>query len=561
MDAQFAILSGQTATTGNGQSAASPAENGDFDVLLAAANGVMPVAPVQPVSGRSAMPTPHAKGPQSSPSSAAPAIAGSGGAPNAGSLSAGTESILTAIGTNGLPASASGLAAAGGMPASGQQGVPAIETQILAAQSGQPTQQTAQPGAQLNAVPMADGSANAGVSQLAASSQPAASAADLALAVTGMPNAPAAQAAAALPQGTNGVESAATSSGSKLPSALPSAAKISAAPTAGSPAGTLNKNAAGLDVAVQTAAVGGELPPSALAPQTPPSLTGAPVPYETVILPALQPEAGVQARRAADGGLTPPLPKTATPGQAKAALPAASAASSSAAISVSLPKAAPALPQQAVTPDVLPQTAMDDAAASKTLPDGRATAPISTDTQSQPADTDADGIELGQARSAETARAAERPGTAAGSARFTPANAGTLAAQIAAKFQNGERRFEIRMDPPELGRVAVRMQVGHDNRVHAVLSADRPETLQDMRQHVRELERALNEAGLELGEDGLSFELSQDREDTPNEHAGGSAFSDLSLVEDRAGDVVAALPASELYGFRLASSGGVDIRL
>lgn len=571
MDAQFAILTGQTATTGNGLTAASPADSGDFDVLLAAASGVAPVAPVQPITGRSGMPAPQVKASQSNPSAAGSALSGNASTPIAGSASAGAESVAAASTANGLPASASGLAAAqsglaaaSGAGVSGQTSVPASPPPVLASQAGQLVEQSiGQTGAQLHATGKAGVSTNAGMTGLGAGSQAA-------LAASGAPDAVSAQAATALPQGTLGVEPAMTGAGSKTLNAMTSAASVSATPIAGAPggknnqgnpAGTANKNAAAMQAPVPTAADKAASSLSAATPQTSPTMPGTPTPSETAALPIVQPEAGVQARRAADGGLTIPLPKSATHGQAKTSAPAASASGSSPALSGAMPKAAPALPQQAATPDLMPQSTIDDARAGKIMPDGRAAAPIFSETQSQPLGPDADGIELGQTRAAETARAAERPGTAAGSARFTPANAGALAAQIAAKFQNGERRFEIRMDPPELGRVAVRMQVGHDNRVQAVLSADRPETLQDMRQHIRELERALNEAGLELGEDGLSFELSQERDDTPNEHSGASAFSDLSLVEDRAGDVLAALPPRELYGFRLASSGGVDIRL
>lgn len=108
------------------------------------------------------------------------------------------------------------------------------------------------------------------------------------------------------------------------------------------------------------------------------------------------------------------------------------------------------------------------------------------------------------------------------------------------------------------------MNVSNDNRVQAILSAERPETLQDMRQHMRELERALNEAGLDLDENGLSFELSQgDGGEADSGHSAfaGTAYTELNFAEDASGDITAAAPPVELYGFNLARSGGVDVRL
>ncbi len=94
-----------------------------------------------------------------------------------------------------------------------------------------------------------------------------------------------------------------------------------------------------------------------------------------------------------------------------------------------------------------------------------------------------------------------------------------------------------------------------------MLSAERPETLNDLRQYARELERALEEAGLQLENDSLSFELSQGEEDQDQTPQGSGRFSRLEFAEDLAGSVTAAAPPQELYGFRLSARSGVDIRL
>jgi len=81
-----------------------------------------------------------------------------------------------------------------------------------------------------------------------------------------------------------------------------------------------------------------------------------------------------------------------------------------------------------------------------------------------------------------------------------------LALRIAARSMEGAKRFDIRLDPPELGRIEVRLEVAEGGRSHAQLSADRPQTLELLQRDARMLERALRDAGLDLG-GGLSFSL------------------------------------------------------
>jgi flagellar hook-length control protein FliK len=84
-----------------------------------------------------------------------------------------------------------------------------------------------------------------------------------------------------------------------------------------------------------------------------------------------------------------------------------------------------------------------------------------------------------------------------------------VAMQLSKAVQNGIDRLTIRLDPAELGKVEVKMEVGHDGRVMALVSAERPETLEALRQDSRALEKALQEAGLKTDEDSLNFSLNQ----------------------------------------------------
>lgn len=90
---------------------------------------------------------------------------------------------------------------------------------------------------------------------------------------------------------------------------------------------------------------------------------------------------------------------------------------------------------------------------------------------------------------------------------------------IAAQVHEGTRRFEIRLDPAELGRVDIRLDIDADGSVRAHLIVERPGTLQNLQQDAPKLEQALASAGASLDQGGLSFSLKQEQPGTPPHHA------------------------------------------
>jgi len=92
-----------------------------------------------------------------------------------------------------------------------------------------------------------------------------------------------------------------------------------------------------------------------------------------------------------------------------------------------------------------------------------------------------------------------------------------LAVQIAAKFDDGNKQFDIRLDPKELGRVDVKLTIDDQGRAQAHLAVEKPQTL-DMLQNDRgNLERALKDSGVDLSQNGLNFSLKgQDRQQGDN---------------------------------------------
>lgn len=67
--------------------------------------------------------------------------------------------------------------------------------------------------------------------------------------------------------------------------------------------------------------------------------------------------------------------------------------------------------------------------------------------------------------------------------------------------------FTMQLDPADLGRLEVRMSFGRDGKMTARLIADKPETLSLLQRDSAQLEKVLQQSGLEVGENALSFDL------------------------------------------------------
>jgi flagellar hook-length control protein FliK len=88
-------------------------------------------------------------------------------------------------------------------------------------------------------------------------------------------------------------------------------------------------------------------------------------------------------------------------------------------------------------------------------------------------------------------------------------NLPALAVDIVAKSLGGAKQFDIRLDPPELGRVEVRLSIDATGKASAHLSADQPQTLTLLQKDASVLTRALRDAGLDVSQNGLNFSLRQ----------------------------------------------------
>ncbi len=94
-----------------------------------------------------------------------------------------------------------------------------------------------------------------------------------------------------------------------------------------------------------------------------------------------------------------------------------------------------------------------------------------------------------------------------------------VAASISRLATAGENKvFSLKLDPPELGRIEIRMTFGKDKTLDTRLVVEKPETWMMLQRDSHALERAMQDSGISTDSLNLSFELAQHHE---NAFAGG----------------------------------------
>lgn len=162
-----------------------------------------------------------------------------------------------------------------------------------------------------------------------------------------------------------------------------------------------------------------------------------------------------------------------------------------------------------------------------------------------------------------TPAGAETPESPARSVRATPETLAALSAQMARRLDDGITRFELELNPSELGRVDVRLEVDASGGIRAAFTFERPSSASELGRRADELQKSLESAGFNLS-GGLSFDVAGDRS-----HSRHSTWAEAR--EDRAHSPAAPEPdlsletsthiADALAGRRPPSRSGVDIRI
>lgn len=114
---------------------------------------------------------------------------------------------------------------------------------------------------------------------------------------------------------------------------------------------------------------------------------------------------------------------------------------------------------------------------------------------------------LGLGTAAQAANLISSPATAG---QNHPASHMVAATLIKAGKGGEDSTINLRLDPPELGNVAVKLQFGKDKSVKAHLMVEKPETYMMLQRDGAALERALQSAGYDTHNQTISFELAQD---------------------------------------------------
>lgn len=148
-----------------------------------------------------------------------------------------------------------------------------------------------------------------------------------------------------------------------------------------------------------------------------------------------------------------------------------------------------------------------------------------------------------------------RPGAAPG----TPAD--QVAVKLSATAKDGGGRVTVRLNPEELGKVDVKMEIANDGKVRAVIAVERPETLELLQRDAKGLEKALQDAGLQTDGDSLEFDLrgdgGQSAEDT-GDGSGDAAGKDGPSHGGDDGDAVAETEQDEGSG-GVKADGSLDL--
>ncbi|MFN3227871.1 MAG: flagellar hook-length control protein FliK [Hyphomicrobiales bacterium] len=145
-----------------------------------------------------------------------------------------------------------------------------------------------------------------------------------------------------------------------------------------------------------------------------------------------------------------------------------------------------------------------------------------------------------------------------------------LAVEITRQAMNGKTQFDIRLDPPELGRLNVRLEMDASGQTRAHMVVERAETLEMLTTDARNLERALQQAGLKTEPGSVSFELAQDAADgfAQDQHSAGaddqsgetmsSDTTDVGLEDSMLPDELA---SPEAIRQQLYVTGHLDVRI
>jgi len=147
-----------------------------------------------------------------------------------------------------------------------------------------------------------------------------------------------------------------------------------------------------------------------------------------------------------------------------------------------------------------------------------------------------------------------------GQAQATQVPNTAIALQIAKYVAKGVSTFEIRLDPPEMGRIDIKLELAQDGRVTAHLAIEKADTLDLMQRDSKALEQALRDAGLDVDSDTLNFSLQSgnDGEGANLDQSANGSQAETEQEDAQQANIVTALAARQLEA---AARGGIDVSI
>ena len=140
-----------------------------------------------------------------------------------------------------------------------------------------------------------------------------------------------------------------------------------------------------------------------------------------------------------------------------------------------------------------------------------------------------------------------------------PVSISNVAIEVTSKIASGKNQFDIRLDPPDLGKIHVKVHVDRDGNVITHMVADRSDTLDLLRRDTSDLQRALQDAGLKTSDNNLQFSL---RDQTANQQQGQQhGQASRPAAEDDQSTTATATFIARDYGANGSRTGGLDIRV
>ena len=144
-----------------------------------------------------------------------------------------------------------------------------------------------------------------------------------------------------------------------------------------------------------------------------------------------------------------------------------------------------------------------------------------------------------------------------------PQNGPTATEQVSVRItralQAGGDRISIRLNPADLGRVEVRMELAQNGQMTAVVTADNRETLDLLKRDASELQKALEAGGLDLDSNNLAFNLRGEDGQTAD---GGDGSTGTQNLEEEASQETVEIPTELSLNPEdlILGEGRVDVR-